>query len=167
MKDLNSIQTEATENIETLELEFTPVTPADLDIYFKIQQSDIPEEVIRPENNTSSALRIINTYNMNFIKINNESIGLIGHFKSKTGAVYIENLIIRPEFRNKGLGKKAMLKYLDKFKDVKEIKLTVNPNNTTAIKLYGLLGFKITEQPSEADSYDYGEPRLRMTKINN
>ncbi len=58
---------------------------------------------------------------------------------------YIEDMVIKKEYRKKGFGKKAIKWFIDKSKKegVKRIGLGTRAENLPAIELYKKLGFKI------------------------
>ena len=62
--------------------------------------------------------------------------------KHKSG---IYSVYVKPEYRNKGIGKKILtevLRLIKENKDIKKVNLTVNPAQLSAIKLYESFGFK-------------------------
>jgi len=58
--------------------------------------------------------------------------------------VFIHSFYIRPGFRGKKIGKQLLREVIDKLRtdDLKKVYLTVDPNKTAALALYGSLGFK-------------------------
>lgn len=59
--------------------------------------------------------------------------------------LWLEDLYIRKEFRNKGLGKEYFNFIFEKYKTVKRFRLEVEDSNPKAIKLYKSLGFDFLE----------------------
>ncbi|MGW2819771.1 N-acetyltransferase family protein [Streptomyces sp. NPDC001443] len=80
------------------------------------------------------------------------------------GLSWILSLAITPGLQGQGLGRRMMSEILDRLRSegVKEVWLTVEPGNDTAVLLYRSLGFT----PEEAPRKDYFGPdqhRLLMT----
>jgi len=79
---------------------------------------------------------------------------LVGYIsiKQETKALFLSKIYVLSSFRGKKIGKKAMQFIEQKAKayQLKSIKLTVNINNTNAIKTYEKLGF-INVGPVVAD----------------
>ena len=75
---------------------------------------------------------------------------------------WILSLATKEEHRGKGIGEKLSQKVIAllKSKGVKNIMLTVHPENASAVKLYKRLGFMICKNVT--DYYGDGEPRLVM-----
>lgn len=71
---------------------------------------------------------------------NNEIIGFI-EFLSLYEVVEIINIIVKEEYRNKGIGTKLLNSSINK--DTKEIILEVRDNNEEGLKFYQDNGFKI------------------------
>lgn len=76
---------------------------------------------------------------------------------------WILSLAITPGLQGKGQGRRLMEAILDRLRseDVKEVKLTVEPGNDTAVLLYRSLGF-VPEGPPCKDYFGPGQHRLRM-----
>jgi len=77
------------------------------------------------------------------IKEDNQFIGYIG-VQPKGDELFLSKIYIRSSERGKGLGKKAVqfIERVGKEKGLRKIALTVNKNNSDAIKAYEKLGFK-------------------------
>ena len=70
-------------------------------------------------------------------KNKNEIVGFIGIIKN-VDFVEILNIVVKKDFRNKGIGNKLLQKIIEVVKEIKmqEIYLEVNEKNKNAIKLY-------------------------------
>ncbi len=79
---------------------------------------------------------------------NDELVGMITYtFENKSKTKHIANIFgvyIIPEYREQGIGKKLInevLKKIQNNKDIVKIKLSVNPEQKEAVKLYENAGF--------------------------
>lgn len=88
-----------------------------------------------------------------FASNSNNLIGMMGIWQSqedkesKTANIF--GVYVIPEFRGKGISKMLMQSLLDELKSntsISKLKLTVNKNQLSAVKLYEAFGFKITGQ---------------------
>ena len=96
-----------------------------------------------------------------FIINNYETIGTISYTVNPAGAVYLDSLVVLPQYRRLGIATAAMNSIMREI-GAKKCLLAVHPENSAAIKLYFNLGFIIT---AWKDSYfKDGEPRLIMEK---
>ena len=83
----------------------------------------------------------------------NEFVGIIQKIRKEMGNIHIGRFLINPEFTGKGLGKKALIEFINLiFQDenVNSITLNVFDYNVGAKKLYEKVGFKVvnvTENP--------------------
>lgn len=83
----------------------------------------------------------------------NEFIGVIQKIRKEMDNVHIGRFLINPEFTGKGLGKKALIEFINLIfqgEDVNSITLNVFDYNAGAKKLYEKVGFKVvnvTENP--------------------
>ena len=73
---------------------------------------------------------------------------------------WILSLAVDSQHRGKGIARSLVKNAIVKASSGSVIKLTVDPNNVPACKLYTSLGFKVLEK--EEDYFGDGEPRLVM-----
>ncbi|MGR5057702.1 GNAT family N-acetyltransferase [Vibrio rotiferianus] len=73
---------------------------------------------------------------------------------------WILSLAVDSQHRGKGIARSLVENVIAKASSGSIIKLTVDPNNAPAYKLYTSLGFKVLEK--EEDYFGDGEPRLVM-----
>ncbi|MGR5234614.1 GNAT family N-acetyltransferase [Vibrio rotiferianus] len=73
---------------------------------------------------------------------------------------WILSLAVDSQHRGKGIARSLVENVIAKASSGSIVKLTVDPNNTPAYKLYTSLGFKVLEK--EEDYFGDGEPRLVM-----
>ena len=83
----------------------------------------------------------------------NEFVGIIQKIRKEMDNVHIGRFLINPEFTGKGLGKKALIEFINLIfqdEDVNSITLNVFDYNAGAKKLYEKVGFEVvnvTENP--------------------
>jgi len=76
---------------------------------------------------------------------------------------YMYGVSIAQEFRGQGIGSELLIETLKTLfrENIKEVELTVDPNNARAVKIYeSKLGFKVTD--TRQNEYGEGENRLVM-----
>ena len=97
--------------------------------------------------------QIDNMSNVYSIFCKNEFIGIIQKIREETENVHIGRFLINPELTGKGLGKRALIEFINLIfqdEDVNSITLNVFDYNAGAKKLYEKVGFKVvnvTENP--------------------
>ncbi|MTI95134.1 MAG: GNAT family N-acetyltransferase [Firmicutes bacterium] len=81
------------------------------------------------------------------------------------GRAWIMSLAVRPKARNQGLGEKLLVQTLDilKAEGVQDVKLSVEPDNHTALGIYQRHGF--TACKTVDDFFGPGQHRLLLKKI--
>ena len=72
----------------------------------------------------------------------NETIYIYKENNINKGFIHIQNIIVKPEYQNQGIGS-VLLKYIIDNKQDKKIMLEVRSKNINAIKLYQKYDFKI------------------------
>ena len=83
----------------------------------------------------------------------NEFVGIIQKIRKEMDNVHIGRFLINPELTGRGLGKKALIEFINLIfqdEDVNSITLNVFDYNAGAKKLYEKIGFKVvnvTENP--------------------
>ena len=83
----------------------------------------------------------------------NEFVGIIQKIRKENDNIHIGRFLINPELIGKGLGKKALIEFINLIfqdEDVNSITLNVFDYNAGAKKLYEKVGFKVvnvTENP--------------------
>ena len=97
--------------------------------------------------------QIDNMSNIYSIFCENEFIGIIQKIRKEMDNVHIGRFLINPELTGKGLGKMALIEFINLIfqdEDVNSITLNVFDYNAGAKKLYEKVGFKVvnvTENP--------------------
>jgi ribosomal-protein-alanine N-acetyltransferase len=93
-------------------------------------------------------------------------VGVIEYLRDldNPAQAYLYGLAVDVEYRGRGLGKKLLTYSLQQLMKtgIKEVELTVEPDNEPAINLYQQHGFKKVDY--RADEYGPGEDRIVMTK---
>ncbi len=67
--------------------------------------------------------------------------GALLMFPTNTSEIFLHKIMVHPDYRGKGIGSALMQQALQDAQDV--VLLTVNPENTPAIKLYESFGFNV------------------------
>lgn len=62
-------------------------------------------------------------------------------FPTNTSDIFLHKIMVHPDYRGKGIGSALMQQALQDAQDV--VLLTVNPENTPAVKLYESFGFNV------------------------
>ena len=97
--------------------------------------------------------QIDNMNNIYSIFCENEFVGIIQKIREELDNIHIGRFLINPELTGKGLGKRALLEFVNLIfqeKNVNSITLNVFDYNVGAKKLYEKVGFKVvnvTENP--------------------
>ena len=103
----------------------------------------------------------------NFIFSDEDLVGFVAYQTRTEGSEmygYIWEIVLLPEFRERGIGEIVIRKVLELNKSFPRVCLQVDPENIPARSLYEKLGFKIQERIENAT--DAGRPRLRMCYFN-
>ena len=90
--------------------------------------------------------QIDNMSNVYSIFCENEFIGIIQKIREETENVHIGRFLINPEQTSRGLGKRALLEFINLIfqeRDVNSITLNVFDYNVGAKKLYEKVGFRV------------------------
>ena len=90
--------------------------------------------------------QIDNMSNVYSIFYENEFVGIIQKIRKELDNIHIGRFLINPELTGKGLGKRALLEFINlifREKDVNSITLNVFDYNVGAKKLYEKVGFKV------------------------
>ncbi|MBI5123017.1 GNAT family N-acetyltransferase [Candidatus Roizmanbacteria bacterium] len=90
-------------------------------------------------------------------------VGKVGYLKNEKDEYEVDGVVVHPDYRGKGLGKKLLSKAIKDLLKIhpKKIILYVHPQNSRAIVLYLKFGFIIQRWIS--NKYGDGEPRLKMS----
>lgn len=99
---------------------------------------------------------------MYFIKFSGEVVGTASYSRKEDRSVYINGLAVDPDFRGRGLGRKALAKILEQVRDADRVWLVVHPENISAMKLYESFGFKTVER--RENFHGDGEPRVVFSR---
>lgn len=121
-------------------LKISNMTISDFEIISPILSLDFDSfwspEVLKGELNNENSQYIV-------AKIDNEIVGFAGIWKS-VDDVHITDIVVKRDFRKKGIGSLLLQKLITLTKELKfnELTLEVNYNNEVAKKLYLKFGFK-------------------------
>ncbi|WP_299822232.1 GNAT family N-acetyltransferase [uncultured Pontibacter sp.] len=101
------------------------------------------------------------------VAVLNEAVAgyVLGSYNVADTTAWFLSLGVLPEYRGKGIGEALMHTLMNdvKGRGANAVYLTVHPENASAIKLYGKLGFRT--EFTDPDYYLDGSPRLVMRNI--
>lgn len=146
-----------------MDISYKRVTLADIETYRTLELTTVGSATYSALTEDKDIENEITNSVVYFIMDGDKAIGDISYTLKQPDHAYISGLLIHPDFRNKGLARKAMDWLLDNdLKGIKTIDLVTHPHNTGAIKIYLSLGFVID---GWKDNYfGDGQPRLYMIK---
>ncbi len=107
-------------------------------------------------------VKLINTCELYLIKESDQPVGVIAYSMENKEVAYVEEVVIKPQYKGKGYGNQSMQWLMDHLKDVKKITLVTHPHNTVAIRLYLKNGFRIEKWND--NYFGDGEPRITLNK---
>lgn len=108
-------------------------------------------------------IKLINTCELYLIKEAEVPVGVIAYSMEDKEVAYVEEVVVKPQFKGKGYGHQAMQWLTNHLKDVKKITLVTHPHNTPAIRLYLKNGFKIVKWND--NYFGDGQPRITLAKV--
>ena len=147
-------------------MEFRELHDVDLTLMNKIVE--IEEEAFEGNGNVDLwILKALIRYGKVFVLVEGDEIITIAEYMQVLGKdeVFLYGISTRKKYRNRGNARKIMEergKYLKRL-GYKEVGLTVDPNNSIAMKLYKDLGYRIEEY--QEDEYGKGIHRYLMKKV--
>lgn len=147
-------------------MEFRELHDVDLTLMNKIVE--IEEEAFEGNGNVDLwILKALIRYGKVFVLVEGDEIITIAEYMQVLGKdeVFLYGISTRKKYRNHGNARKIMEeseKYLKRL-GYKEVGLTVDPNNSIAMKLYKDLGYRIEEY--QEDEYGKGIHRYLMKKV--
>lgn len=147
-------------------MEFRELHDVDLTLMNKIVE--IEEEAFEGNGNVDLwILKALIRYGKVFVLVEGDEIITIAEYMQVLGKdeVFLYGISTRKKYRNRGNARKIMEeseKYLKRL-GYKEVGLTVDPNNSIAMKLYKDLGYGIEEY--QEDEYGKGIHRYLMKKV--
>ena len=127
-------------------------------LLFQMDIQSFTRDFDYPARNTDDILSYLKNCEVYFIFDDNQLIGTFS-YKIINDQVEVKQLIILPQYQNKGYGKQAMKKLLVLVKD-KKVWLITHPKNSAAIVAYLKLGFTINEWRN--NYYGDNQPRLLL-----
>ena len=147
-------------------MEFKELNEVDLTMLNKIVE--LEEEAFEGNGNVDLwILKALIRYGKVFALMKeNEIISIVEYMQEfQKKSVFLYGISTKKKYRNCGYGREVMLKSEEYLKKIgyKEIGLTVDPNNTVAMKLYRDLGYEIIEY--QENEYGMGVHRYLMKKV--
>lgn len=136
-------------------------TADDVDTFLEIEKSAEGSRTYSATTNREEALAELQNCIVSFIREDGRLVGSISYKIESPNHAELSILVILPEARGRGLGRKAMAQVMKKLEHVPIVSLTVHPNNP-AVDLYESFGF-VAEKSLE-NHYGDGEPRVVMAR---
>jgi ribosomal protein S18 acetylase RimI-like enzyme len=80
-------------------------------------------------------------------------------------SVYINNITVAPQFRQRGIARAAIARIISENASAHRLDLCTHPDNSHALRLYSSFGFVI--EGRHENYFGDGEPRLILAKLKN
>lgn len=117
----------------------------------------------RAHTEKESVIKLIHNNQVFLIMKSATLVGLISYSWENPHCAYVDELLIRPEFKGQGYGTQTMIWLFDQVKNAEKISLNTHPQNSRAIMLYLKSGFIIDGWND--NFFGDGEPRIHMVKL--
>lgn len=134
--------------------------PQDIDAYMELERTAANTKTYTPAT-PEDALKELENNTVFFIKDGSHIIGRVAYNMKSSEHAYISDLIVHPEYRERGVGRVAIEKALEQLAGMKQIDLVTNPGNSKAIALYESFGFVRGEL--KPNYFGDGEDLVEMT----
>ncbi len=139
---------------------FERALPQDIDAYMELERVAANTRTYTPAT-PEDALKELENNTVFFIKDGERVIGRVAYNIKSPGHAYISDLIIHPEYRERGIGRTAIENILEQLAGMKQIDLVTNPGNSKAIALYESFGF--VQGGLRQNYFGDGEDLVEMT----
>lgn len=143
---------------------FEEITPQNFSESIKLKVAENQERFVATNLYSIAQSKIYPTHLPFAIYAEDEMVGFVMYgLDTDDDKYYLGRLMIDEKHQGKGYGKAAVLKVIERMKEIedcKEIYLSVVPENTGAAKLYASLGFEQTGEINE------GEQIMRLSLKN-
>ncbi len=147
----------------TRAMQFERMTESDAQAFLAFDAAAAVPKIYNPITTMEDALEEIRDHELYFVHEEGKNIGTISYQIKEDESAYISNMAVLPEYRGKGIARKAMEFVLEKVKGAPRIWLVVHPENEVALHLYESLGF--VEEERIENYYGDGEPRVEMGRM--
>lgn len=134
--------------------------PQNIDEYMELERIAANTKTYTPAT-PEDALKELENNTVFFIKDGNHVIGRVAYNMKSSEHACISDLIIHPEYRERGVGRTALEKVFGQLAGIKQIDLVTNPGNSKAIALYESFGFVRGEL--KPNYFGDGEDLMEMT----
>jgi len=141
-------------------ISFERALPQDIDAYMELERVAANTRTYTPAT-PEDALKELENNTVFFIKDGERVIGRVAYNIKSPGHAYISDLIIHPEYRERGIGRASVKKILEQLVGMRQIDLVTNPGNAKAIALYESLGF--IQGELKPNYFGDGEDLVEMT----
>ncbi len=148
-----------------MNLSFIKSTESDWQIVQSIikEAVDTTNGLYIADTDEKAIIKLIDTTELYLAKEGDQPVGVIAYSMTDPGVAYVEEVVVKPQFKGKGYGNQAMQWLTHHLKDLKKITLVTHPHNTPAIRLYLKNGFKIVKWND--NFFGDGQPRITLDKV--
>ena len=106
-----------------------------LELYSKVDWTAYTKDPISLRNGFVNSLLILGAY------VDNKLVGLIRIIGDKSTIIYVQDLLVSPQYQRRGIGKALIEEALSRYKNVRQIVL-ISDSNEGAKAFYEREGFK-------------------------
>lgn len=143
-------------------MEFKKINPEDFgELLYQMDVKAFSRDFDFPSTSVKLTLNFLKGCEVYLVYEKNIPVGLFA-YKQNDDGVEVKQIIVLPEYQNRGFGKAIVKKLLDLVKNNK-VYLHTHPKNIAAIILYLKNGFVITSW--KENCYGDGEPRLILQRV--
>jgi ribosomal protein S18 acetylase RimI-like enzyme len=150
------------DKIESCDIVFKKATIDDVAEFLRIEKSAIGAKTYSGISDEQEAIEEIENNEVHFIIKDGKTVGTTGYQMKSPDHAYLSGLVIVPEFRGQGIGRKAAEFRLNQLENIKRIDLVTHPLNSRVIMIYLSLGFHI--ESWKDNYYGDGEPRIVLAR---
>lgn len=143
------------------EITFRKATKEDVPIYIELEKL-APSDIYARITDEQAVEKEIENNEVYLILKDDKVIGTTEYTMKSPDHAYLGGLLIHPDFRGQGIGRKAAEFRLNQLKGIKRIDLHTHPRNSRIIRLYLSLGFVI--EAWKDNYFGDGEPRLVIVR---
>ena len=144
------------------EITFQKATINDVDTFIEIEKTSVGLKMYSSMTDPEEAKKEIENNEVYFIKKDGQIVGSTEYQIKSPGEAYLGGLIIKPEYREQGIARKAIEFRLEKLKGIKRLWLVTHPHNSKMIKMYLSYGFIV--EAWKDNYFGDGQPRLILAR---
>lgn len=117
-------------------------------LYLSVSWTSYTDNIDTLKKAVDNSLYVISAWN------ENELIGLIRIIGDGLTIIYIQDIIVKPKYENKGIGTNLIQQILNKYRDVRQ-KVLITDENPKTRKFYEKNGFISTDKGSIVGFYQF------------